>query len=66
MHTIKVKGMHCAHCEALIAEELKEVGATQVQADAATGIVHFEGDLTPQAIMAAVSQAGFELDEELD
>lgn len=61
MQTIHVEGMHCAHCEMLVAAELEDRGAHHVQADASSGTVTFEGDISPQAVAEAVSAAGFTL-----
>lgn len=61
MNKIDVKGMHCKHCEMLVSMELEDRGATDVKADAATGEVTYEGDLTPAQVAEAVVAAGFEL-----
>lgn len=61
MGKISVSGMHCKHCEMLVTMELEDRGATDVTADAATGTVTFEGDLTPEQVKEAVEAAGFEL-----
>ena len=59
MTTINVKGMHCAHCDMLVTMELEDRGATDVKADHETGVVVFEGDLTPEQVKEAVEAAGF-------
>lgn len=61
MNKIDVKGMHCKHCEMLVSMELEDRGAANVVADAATGVVTFEGDLSPEQVAEAVAAAGFEL-----
>lgn len=61
MTEYQVEGMHCAHCEMLVKMELEDAGATDVTADAQTGKVTFEGDVTPEAVEKAVEAAGFKL-----
>lgn len=61
MTTVNVEGMHCKHCEMLITMELEDRGAKDVKADAASGTVAFEGDLTPQQVQEAVEAAGFKV-----
>lgn len=61
MDTIQVEGMHCKHCEMLVAMELEDRGAKDVKADASTGTVTYEGDLTPQQVSEAIEAAGFKL-----
>ncbi len=61
MNTIQVEGMHCKHCEMLVAMELEDRGAKDVKADAFTGTVTYEGDLTPQQVSEAIEAAGFKL-----
>lgn len=59
MAELHVEGMHCAHCEALVREELKAVGAKDVHADAQTGLVTFTGEVSAEAAEKAVEAAGF-------
>ena len=59
MTTVNVKGMHCAHCDMLVTMELEDRGAHDVKADHETGVVTFEGELTPEQVKEAVEAAGF-------
>ena len=59
MTTINVIGMHCAHCDMLVTMELEDRGAKDVKADHETGVVTFEGDLSPEQVKEAVEAAGF-------
>jgi len=59
---IEVDGMHCGACEKLVRMQLMQVdGITQVQADAATGVIVIVADREPDAaaVEAAVVAAGF-------
>ena len=64
---ITVHGMTCGHCVAAVTEELKTIdGVRDVQIDLHEGgdsPVHItsEGDLDPEAINAAVDEAGYDL-----
>lgn len=59
MTTIRVAGMHCAHCDMLVTMELEDRGAKNVVSNHETGVVTFEGDLTPAQVKEAVEAAGF-------
>lgn len=63
---LKIKGMHCPSCEKLVAEELTDLGATEVKADFRTGsasaTVPEEKPLSQADIEAAIRRAGYELD----
>ena len=61
MSTINVKGMHCAHCDMLVTMELEDRGATNVTANHETGVVTFDGDLSPETVKEAVEAAGFQV-----
>ncbi len=61
MTTINVKGMHCAHCDMLVTMELEDRGATNVSANHETGVVTFDGDLSPERVKEAVEAAGFQV-----
>ena len=55
--------MTCGHCEAAVKGEVGKVaGVTDVAVDLATKVVTVHGDgSTPQAIGAAIDEAGFEV-----
>ena len=58
----KVNGMHCASCELLIKEELSDVaGVKDVTVSHVTGegTVHTDGEANKEAILAAISRAGY-------
>jgi copper chaperone CopZ len=57
-----VTGMTCGHCVASVTEEVSELpGVTDVQVQLETGQVTVHGDATPEAVRAAVEQAGYQL-----
>lgn len=64
---ITVHGMTCGHCVAAVTEELKTIdGVRDVQIELHEGgdsPVHItsEADLDPEAINAAVAEAGYDL-----
>ncbi|WP_093800780.1 heavy-metal-associated domain-containing protein [Streptomyces sp. Wb2n-11] len=60
----QVSGMTCGHCEGAVAGEVSEIpGVTSVKAVASTGRVTVVSDapLDPEAVRAAVDEAGYEL-----
>ncbi|HEY7346362.1 MAG TPA: heavy-metal-associated domain-containing protein [Gaiella sp.] len=60
--TYAVPGMHCAHCEAAVTEELEGVsGVAAVDVDLGTKRVTVRGDaLDDAAIVAAIDEAGYD------
>lgn len=62
--TYRVAGMTCGHCEQAVGAELRKLhGVTDVRIDLATGDVTVTSDqpLDPQAVHAAVEEAGYEM-----
>jgi len=60
--TYDVKGMTCGHCVRSVTEEItgvEGVSAVDVNLDAGTATV--TGDAAPDAVKAAVVEAGFEV-----
>jgi copper chaperone len=63
--TMTVTGMTCGHCTASVTEELQEVdGVQDVRIDLVAGgdspvEVDSEGPLDPEAVRAAVAEAGY-------
>jgi copper chaperone CopZ len=59
----EVPGMSCGHCEAAIKSEVGRVaGVGTIEVDLGTKLVTVAGDdLDPQAITAAVDEAGYEV-----
>jgi copper chaperone CopZ len=57
-----VPGMHCAHCEAAVREEISAVaGVASVTVDLETKRVEVTGDeLDDAAIRAAIEEAGYD------
>jgi copper chaperone CopZ len=57
-----VPGMHCAHCEAAVTEEVSAVaGVSQVEVDLEAKVVLVRGEaLDDAAIRAAIEEAGYE------
>lgn len=61
---LSVNGMTCSHCEHAVRTEILAIdGVTDVIVDAASGAVAIDHDepLAPEAISAAVTEAGYEL-----
>ena len=58
-----VSGMTCNHCVMSVREEVAEVpGVTAVDVDLASGRLTVEGEgYSPEAIRAAVAEAGYEV-----
>ena len=62
MTTYTVTGMTCGHCVASVTEEVSAVaGAGEVTVDLETGALTVTGDAAPEAIKAAVEEAGYQL-----
>jgi copper chaperone len=60
--TYDVKGMTCDHCVRSVTEEIGAVeGVTSVDVSLADGQAVVSGDADPEAVRAAVSEAGFEV-----
>ncbi len=61
--TYTVPGIHCAHCEASIREEVSEVvGVDAVDVDLETKVVRVTGrELDDAALRAAIVEAGYEV-----
>ena len=57
-----VPGMHCAHCERAVKDELGAVGGVEsVDVDLETKLVTVRGrDLDDAALRAAIDEAGYE------
>lgn len=57
-----VNGMTCEHCVLSVTEEVSEVpGVDAVDVDLPSGRLVVHGDVTGEAIRAAVSEAGYEV-----
>jgi copper chaperone len=61
MIELKVSGMSCQHCSGAVAKALEAVpGVSQVEVDLETGLARVEGDAAPDALVRAVTGAGYE------
>lgn len=59
--TLTVEGMACDGCEANVEEAIRSVAdVTSVEADHEAGVVTVEGDADVDALVEAVSDAGYE------
>jgi copper chaperone len=57
-----VDGMTCNHCALSVTEEVSAVsGVDAVDVDLASGRLVVRGDVTDDAVRAAVSEAGYEV-----
>ena len=61
--TYEVPGIHCAHCEAAIKQEVGAVeGVAEVEVDLATKHVTVRGEtLDDEQLRAAIDDAGYEV-----
>lgn len=60
--TYDVKGMTCDHCVRAVTEEIGAVeGVTSVEVNLADGRAVVSGEADPEAVRAAVSEAGYEV-----
>ncbi len=63
---LKVEGMHCGSCEALVKDELGEMaGVKAVEASHADGtvVVRYEGQLDPGRVKAAIEELGYRVNQ---
>ncbi len=59
-----IKGMNCTHCQATVTKSIGAVkGVTAVDVNLGTGKATVEGDAAPADIIAAVRNAGFDVEE---
>ena len=59
-----VKGMNCPHCQAAVTKSISAVeGVKNVDVNLSTGIATVEGNPDPSAVVAAVRNAGFDIEE---
>jgi copper chaperone CopZ len=60
--TYEVSGMTCDHCVRAVTSEISEVeGVTSVDVRLAEGTAAVHGDADPEAVRAAVVEAGYEV-----
>ena len=60
--TYDVQGMTCDHCVRSVTEEVGDLeGVTSVDVSLADGTAVVSGDADPEAVRAAVKEAGFEV-----
>jgi copper chaperone CopZ len=61
-HEYTVVGMTCQHCVLSVTEEVSEVpGVQDIDVDLAAGRLVVSGDVSDEAIRAAVVEAGYEV-----
>jgi copper chaperone len=62
MIQLKIDGMSCLHCVKAVTDSLSRVpGVTQVhEVDLNTGLATVEGTADPEALVAAVNEAGYQ------
>ena len=57
---LNISGMTCGHCQTAVTNALKNVpGVEDVQVDLQTGKAVVEGQVDPQALLAAVTEEGY-------
>lgn len=58
-----VKGMNCTHCQATVVKAISNIeGVQQVDVNLSTGKALVEGEHKPEAVIAAVRTAGFDIE----
>lgn len=61
MIELKISGMSCQHCSGAVAKALEGVpGVSRVEVDLGAGLARIEGDAAPDALVRAVTEAGYE------
>ncbi len=61
---IKIDGMHCEHCAAKVENALTSLdGVKKVKVKLEKGLAKLDGDVSDEAIRAAVSDVGFTVTE---
>ena len=61
---LKVKGMSCGHCTAMVEKNLSKLpGVTEVKADLGSGIVIVKGEPDDHAVREVIEDLGFSLGE---
>ncbi|MFB6111517.1 MAG: heavy-metal-associated domain-containing protein [Halobacteriaceae archaeon] len=59
--TLSVSGMSCGHCERTVEEALEAVpGVTTATADRENGTATVDGEATPETLVEAVVEAGYD------
>jgi len=57
---LNISGMTCGHCQTAVTKALKNVpGVKNAQVDLQTGTAVVEGQVDPQALLAAVTEEGY-------
>lgn len=57
--TVTIEGMMCAHCVARVEKALTALPGVKATVDLTSGTAVVEGDVTDEAIRAAVTEAGY-------
>ena len=57
--TVTIEGMMCAHCVAHVEKALAALPGVKATVDLTSGTAVVEGDVTDEAIRAAVTGAGY-------
>lgn len=57
----KVEGMACSHCSGRVDAAIRALpGVTDVNVDLSSGMATVDGDVAPEAVIEAISKAGYE------
>lgn len=60
MIELKIEGMSCLHCISAVARALKSVpGVMEADVDLTSGLARIEGTASPEALVQAVTEAGY-------
>ena len=60
--TYDVQGMTCGHCVRSVTEEIEAIdGVTSVDVSLEAGTAVVDGDADPEAVRAAVTEAGYQV-----
>ena len=62
MMTLEINGMTCGHCQKAVTQALASVPGVQrvVSVELATGHAVIEGEPSPEAVVLALREAGYE------
>ena len=61
MSTIKVGGMHCAHCSEAVKKALEKVNAHAIEVDVENGLVHWDGGVDAVEVQRIIEEQGFSI-----
>lgn len=62
MHTFRVQGMSCGHCERAVIQAIQSRDAhAQVRVDREAGVVEVSSELSDEQIREAITEEGYQV-----